>query len=343
MIIRARAPLRLGLAGGGTDVSPFSDQYGGYVLNATINQYVYAMIEDTSHDMTIEFVATDQALSAKYEVEPFLEIDGVLDLHKAVYNRIIRQFNDGKSIPLRITTFSDVPAGSGLGSSSALVVAMVKAFVEWMKLPLGEYDIAHLAFEIERNDAGLSGGKQDQYAATFGGFNFIEFHADNRVIVNPLRIKNWIISELESSIVLFFTGKPRDSAAIINEQSANVSQGNQSSINAMLELKQEALRTKELLLKGDFKGLAESINGGWASKKRTAHSITNAHIDNAYDVALRAGAVAGKISGAGGGGFMMFIVDPARRIQVINVLSEIEGWVVPCNFTKHGTQGWQIG
>jgi D-glycero-alpha-D-manno-heptose-7-phosphate kinase len=242
---------------------------------------------------------------------------------------------------LSITTHSDAPPGSGLGSSSTLVVSMIKAFVEWLNLPLGEYDIARLAFEIERQDVGLSGGRQDQYAATFGGFNFMEFHPHERVVINPLRIKNWIISELEASLLLYFGGVSRDSAAIIDEQAKNVKDRDQGAIDAMHALKQEAVQMKESLLKGDFDGFVESMEAGWAAKKRMARCISNPQIDEAYALARAAGAKAGKVSGAGGGGFMMLLADPARRVDVARALQH-RGQVYTCHFTKYGTQGWKI-
>lgn len=342
MMIRARAPLRLGLGGGGTDVSPYCDQYGGLVLNATIDKHAYAMIEPRAPAQPLEFVAADQQQRWSGEPAPALPMDGTLDLHKGVYNRIVRDFNAGRPLPLRLTTHTDAPPGSGLGSSSTLVVAMIKAFVEWLNLPLGEYDIARLAFEIERHDVGLSGGRQDQYAATFGGFNFMEFHPQERVVVNPLRVKNWIVSELEASLVLYFGGVSRDSARIIDEQTHNVKARDSSAIDAMHALKQEALSMKECLLKGDFDGLVESMEAGWQAKKRMASSISNPQIEQTYELARRAGMRAGKISGAGGGGFMMLLVDPVRRMDVIRALATTQGQVYNCHFTEIGTQGWKI-
>jgi D-glycero-alpha-D-manno-heptose-7-phosphate kinase len=219
---------------------------------------------------------------------------------------------------------------------------MVKAFVEWLNLPLGEYDIARLAYEIERIDVGLAGGRQDQYAATFGGFNFMEFHPGERVIVNPLRIKNWILSELEASLLLYFGGVSRDSARIIDEQAANVQRNDASVLDATHALKAEAVAMKENLLKGDFEGLVQSMRAGWEAKKKMARSISNAQIDETYELALRAGMRAGKISGAGGGGFMMLLVDPVRRMDVIRALQQRPGQIFTCHFTKYGTQGWKL-
>ncbi|MDW8322999.1 MAG: dehydrogenase [Burkholderiales bacterium] len=341
MIVRARAPLRLGLAGGGTDVSPYCDRYGGLVLNATIDKYAYAILEPETQWSEVTFIAADKQETWRGPAEPFLPLDGRLDLHKGVYNRIVREFNGGRPLPLKLTTHTDAPPGSGLGSSSTLVVAMIKAFVEWLNLPLGEYDIARIAYEIERKEVGLSGGRQDQYAATFGGFNFMEFHPQERVIVNPLRVKRWIVSELEASLLLFFGGVSRDSARIIDEQVRNVERDDPEALEATHALKQEALAMKESLLKGDFEGLTASMQSGWEAKKRMAQCISNPQIEQIYELARAAGARAGKVSGAGGGGFMMLLVDPARRMDVIRALSG-HGQIYNCHFTEIGTQGWKI-
>jgi D-glycero-alpha-D-manno-heptose-7-phosphate kinase len=341
MIIRSRAPLRLGLAGGGSDVYPFCDLHGGYVLNATIDRYAYAVIK-TLDDLVVRFVATDQQAYVEMKSDVSLPLNGKLDLHKAVYNYIVFNFNNGKPIALELTTFCEAPPGSGLGSSSTLVVAMVKAFVELLNLPLDDYTIAQIAFRIERVDCGLQGGRQDQYSATFGGFNFMEFYGEGRSVINPLRIKNWIICELEASLVLYFTGVSRESAHIIADQSSNVLSGEVDALDAMHGIKKEALVMKECLLRGDFKGLIESIRLGWENKKRSAKSVSNPQIDLIYDAAIQAGALAGKVSGAGGGGFMWFFVPTEKRMDVVRTLAGFGGQVSNCYFTKHGTQAWRI-
>ena len=341
MIIRARAPLRLGLAGGGTDVSPYCDIHGGYILNATLDRYAYAVIK--IHDEPcVRFVSTDEKKEKVIPITEPLELNGNLDLHKAVYNEIVQRYNGGKPISLELSTFSDAPAGSGLGSSSTLVVAMVRAFTELLNLPLDDYTIAHLAFKIERVDCGLQGGRQDQYSATFGGFNFMEFYAEDRAVINPLRIKHWIICELEASLLLFYTGVSRESAKIIADQSANVEKGEVDAVEAMHAMKREALVMKECLLKGDFTGIVETMREGWESKKRSAKTVSNPHIDEIYNAAISAGALAGKVSGAGGGGFMMFIVPPDKRMDVIRALDGFKGQVSNCHFTKYGTQAWRV-
>ena len=341
MLIRARAPLRLGLAGGGTDVAPYSDVYGGYVLNATIDRYAYAVIQPLDNPV-IKFNATDKNEEFSCGSDKSLVLDGTLNLHKAVYNRIITQYNGGKKIPLELSTFSDAPVGSGLGSSSTLVVVMIRAFAELLNLPLDDYTIASLAFDIERVDCGLQGGRQDQYSATFGGFNFMEFYAEGRTIVNPLRIKNWILCELEASLVLFYTGVSRESAKIIADQSNNMKQGHDNAMEAMHGLKREAMVMKECLLRGDFKGIVDSMLLGWENKKRSAKSVSNPLIDEIYNEAVKAGALAGKVSGAGGGGFMMFFVPPEKRMNLIRTLNRYDGQVSNCHFTKNGTQAWKI-
>jgi D-glycero-alpha-D-manno-heptose-7-phosphate kinase len=343
MFFRARAPLRLGLAGGGTDLSPYCDEYGGAVLNATIDHYAYSTLEIGGHLADVEFSTADTGQTWRGETEAVMAgVACPLALHAAVYRRIIRDYNGGKCFPCRLITYCEAPPGSGLGSSSTLVVAMVKAFVEALALPLGEYDVAYLAFEIERLDCKLLGGRQDQYAATFGGFNFIEFHDNNRVLVNPLRIKNWILSELEGSLVLMHTGVSRSSAAIIEEQTRNVAASSASSMEAMHELKRDAFRMKEALLKGNIQGMAEILNSSWAAKRRTAQGVSNSMIDTLIDHAFAAGAKAAKVSGAGGGGFVLFVVDPVRRLPLIRELEKLPGRILSCSFTKRGTEGWRI-
>jgi D-glycero-alpha-D-manno-heptose-7-phosphate kinase len=341
LTIRARSPLRLGLAGGGTDVSPYCDIHGGYVLNAAIDRYAYAVIRVLDEPL-VRFVATDQQMEKVKSVDVPLQLNGKLDLHKAVYNHIVQNFNGGKPIPLELSTFCDAPAGSGLGSSSTLVVTMIRAFAELLNLPLDDYTIAHMAHQIERVDCGLQGGRQDQFSATFGGFNFMEFYADERAIINPLRIKNWILCELEASLVLYFTGVSRESAHIIADQSSNVTSGAVDALEAMHGIKREALAMKECLLRGDFPGLVESMRLGWENKKRSAKTVTNPHIDSIYDAAIQSGALAGKVSGAGGGGFMCFFVPTEKRMDVIRTLNGFGGQVSNCHFTKFGAQAWRI-
>jgi len=311
------------------------------VLNATIDKYAYATIE-TTDDEKVYFVATDLGLVWEEKAAPNLPLDGTLNLHKGVYNRVIQDYLESNPIGLKIITYADAHPGSGLGSSSTLVVAMLTAFVELLNLPLGEYDIARCAYEIERIDVGLSGGKQDQYAATFGGFNFMEFYSEDRVLVNPLRVKPWIISELEASLLLYDTGISRESASIIDQQSANVRVFDQEAIAAMHRVKEEALVLKEGILKGDFRAIAHSLERSWETKKKMASKISNPHIEKICFRAKEAGAQAVKISGAGGGGFLMVVVDPVRRYEVAKALADFGGRIDTFHFTDQGAHAWRV-
>jgi len=337
MIIRSKAPLRLGLAGGGTDVSPYSDMFGGNVLNATINLAAYCTIEPMEEPL-LKVSAADAGVHA---VVPVGSPSGA-PLIDGVYARIVRDFGPVPAPGFAITTYNDAPAGSGLGTSSTMVVCILKCFAEWMGLPLGDYELARLAYEIERKDLALSGGKQDQYAAAFGGFNFMEFLSSDIVIVNPLRVKPWIIEELEGSMVLYFTGRSRSSAAIIAEQQKATRSGSTVAIEAMHRIKQSAIDMKLALLQGDMASFARILGQAWEDKKKMADAITNPMIQEAFDVAMNAGAIAGKVSGAGGGGFMMLMVNPTRRVEVIEALSALPGKVVPFQFTEKGAVAWKL-
>jgi D-glycero-alpha-D-manno-heptose-7-phosphate kinase len=338
MIYRSKAPLRLGLAGGGTDVSPYSDLYGGAILNATISLSAYASIEMLNENKII-IEALDRKERQEFENNTTLPIDGTLDLLKGVYNRINKEF-PFRHKGIRLSTFVDAPAGSGLGTSSTLAVAVLGAFSEMLKLPLGDYDAAHLAYDIERNDLQLAGGRQDQYAATFGGVNFMEFYDNDKVIVNPLRIRSSYLHELENNLLLYFTSTSRESASIIKEQVKNVNDKNEKSIEAMHQLKEQARMMKESLLKGKLNELGEILDFGFQQKRKMAANISNTNIEELYESAKKAGATGGKISGAGGGGFMIFYCPGNTRHAVKEALLPFGGEVKNYTFTKYGLSTW---
>jgi D-glycero-alpha-D-manno-heptose-7-phosphate kinase len=340
MIIRSKAPLRLGLAGGGTDVSPYSDIYSGAILNATINMYAYASIIPRS-DNKIIITAADRNEQAEYPSESTLPVNGTLDLAKAIYNRLVKTFNLDK-LAFELITYVDAPPGSGLGSSSTLVTAITGAFVEWLNLPMGEYDIANLAYITERLDLNYAGGKQDQYAATFGGFNFMEFFKNDKVIVNPLRIRSNILNELAFNIVLYYTGTSRLSSKIIKRQQDSILNKKRTSIEAMHQTKKMAILMKEAILKGNLDEIGPIMMQAWDSKKKMASGISNKQIDNIFDSVVKAGATGGKISGAGGGGFMFFYCPGNTRYNVISELKKFGGAVQPFQFTKNGLTSWTI-
>jgi D-glycero-alpha-D-manno-heptose-7-phosphate kinase len=340
MIYRSKAPLRIGLAGGGTDVSPYSDLYGGAILNATISLYASATIEPLA-DNRIILEANDRNETESFDFSEQLPINGHLDLLKGVYNAIQKDYKPIQS-GFKLSTFVDAPAGSGLGTSSTLVVAIIGAFAEMMRLPLGEYDVAHYAYEIERKHLGLAGGKQDQYAATFGGVNFMEFYEGDKVIVNPLRIKEQYLFELENNLLLYYTSTSRESARIIEQQSKNVVSKKEQSIEAMHQLKQQSQMMKEALLKGKLHEFGEILDYGYQQKRKMAEGISNPLMEDIYETAKAAGATGGKISGAGGGGFMIFYCPGTTKYKVIKGLERFGGYHKNYQFVEHGLKAWTI-
>jgi D-glycero-alpha-D-manno-heptose-7-phosphate kinase len=340
MIIRSKAPLRLGFAGGGTDVAPYSEIYGGNILNATISMYAWATIQPRS-DGQVVLKSLDRHEHFSFASANQLPIDGRLDLHKGIYNRLVRDFSH-KPLSFELSTYVDAPPGSGLGTSSTLVVAILGAFSEWLNLPLGEYDLAHLAFEIERIDLKMAGGKQDQYAATFGGVNFMEFSKEDKVIVNPLRIREKYLDELSHNLVLYHTETSRLSSEIIEQQTRNVIAGNEKSLEAMHRLKEQAVMMKEALLMGELDRIGDILDFGWKNKKNMAEGISNSFIDDIYSTAVKNGATGGKISGAGGGGFIFFYCPGNTRSKVIESLKKFGGQAKRYEFTTKGLSTWTI-
>ena len=340
-VYKARAPLRLGLGGGGTDVSPYCDTFGGAVINVTISRYANASVEDNDND-EIEFESADLGLYEVYKLDDVLEISGVLVLHKATYVTICDRYLGGQRLPIKIVTDVESPMGSGLGSSSAVVVSIVMALKERFALALDPYTTAQLCYEIEREVAGFAGGKQDQYASTFGGVNFIEFGNKNEVLVSPLRVRPWILNELESSLILCFTGQSRESARIIDDQSDSVSNEQASVVEGMHQLKRDAISMKKHLLLGDFDKVAEILNASWEAKKATSLSISNDKIDGLILAGRKAGAMAAKVSGAGGGGFIFFLVRSDKRVSVTTALESMGVACSRCKIEREGADSWVI-
>jgi D-glycero-alpha-D-manno-heptose-7-phosphate kinase len=338
--IRTRAPLRLGLAGGGTDLSPFCDEHGGAVLNCTIDRYAYAFVS-ARDDGQVVFQARDVGQVERHPTGSSLDTRDGLRLHRCAYNHLLESGRTPFHGGLTLTTVVDAPPGSGLGSSSALVVAICEALHTFGNEPIGLYELAHLAFDLERVKLGMAGGKQDHYAAAFGGLNYIEFLAEDRVIVNPLRIERAILNEFEASLVVCFTGTSRESERIIREQTSRLTAHEADALQAMLDLKQAAADMKAALLAGDIRAIAATLATSWASKKRTAAAVSSAPIDALFETGLRCGALAGKISGAGGGGFMMFLVPPEDRRVLITGLNAAGGNAAPVHLTRRGVESWR--
>ena len=310
------------------------------MLNCTIDRYAYAFVEPRV-DGRVLFRARD--LGAEEHFDHPDEVSGSkLALHRGIYERVRRDYCGGEPLSLTLTTTVDAPMGSGLGSSSALMVALIEAFRALLDLPLGPYEVARLAFEIERIDLKLAGGRQDQYAAAFGGCNFIEFFANDRVQVNPLRLPAWVRSEFESSLVVCFSGRSRESASIIKAQVEALGSHSTRTMDAMHQLKADAVDMKRAVLLGDTRQMAEVLDRSWAAKKATSANISNDHIDFLYEKAMAAGAIAGKVSGAGGGGFMMFMVAPEDRLDLVEALNAAGGSASAVKFTDTGCEAWQV-
>ena len=340
-LVRARAPLRLGFGGGTTDVSPYCDEHGGVVLNATIDLFAHVTLERRT-DRQIRLVAADQEHYWNAAASSPLPVEDPLKLLRGVYNHFTARHLGGGSLPLTITTYSDCPPGSGLGSSSALVVALVAAFARLLEVSLSPQEIAALAFDIERRDLGLAGGHQDGYAAAHGGLNFMHFADQDQVTVEPVAVDRQVMQELEASLVLYFTGVSRESASIIDEQTANMKRQAPGSLEALHEIKACAFAMRQALQGGDLASFGALLDSGWASKKRTASKMSSAKIDEVYSAAKAFGAFGGKVSGAGGGGFMVFLIDPTRRDGLQRLLATYGGAAQPARFTQAGVESWVV-
>ena len=340
MIIRSKAPLRISFGGGGTDVPPFPEERGGAVISATINKYAYANIipiEDEKHGISVE--SLDYDVWVEYDISKELRYDGELDLVKAVIKLMKQHIPENRS--LRMFIHSDAPPGSGLGSSSTMAVALIGTFKEWLNLPLTNYDISEAAFQAERVDLGIKGGLQDQYAATFGGFNFIEFFGD-KTIVNPLRLSSRIINELQYHMLIYYTGETRLSGNILSDQMKSYERKKKDMVDALEQTKVLAIEMKNTLLQGNLMEFGWLLDEAWKHKKRFSRKITTPKIDNMYNIAKKHGAIGGKISGAGGGGYMTLLCEFDKKHIVAEELEKLGGKVIDFQFEKHGLQTWKV-
>ncbi|MFQ5605822.1 MAG: GHMP kinase [bacterium] len=335
MIIRSKAPLRISFAGGGTDISPYVEEKGGVVLSATIDKYAYGSLK-LRDDRNISVQSLDYDIVAKYNLDD-MNYDGELDLVKAV----IKNMNNGYQHGFEFFIHSDAPPGSGLGSSSTMVVALIGLIKHLQHLPITDYELAELAYKIERQDLGIKGGMQDQYAAVFGGFNFIEF-GPSAVIVNPLRIASEIINELEYNLLLCYTGKTRLSANIINSQIESYVQNQKSVLQAMDELKKITIELKNALLQGRLDDFGRLLHEAWINKKKMAKQITTSTIDTLYQTARENGALGGKILGAGGGGYLLLYCEFDKKHLIAEKLEALGGQIVEFTFDYHGLQTWEV-
>jgi D-glycero-alpha-D-manno-heptose-7-phosphate kinase len=336
VLFRAKAPLRVSFAGGGTDVPPFPEREGGLVLNATINRYAYGTLRPRDDDQ-IMIESADFDVEEQYDRDAPLVFDGKLDLVKAGIRRLEGEEHRGFDLFLR----SNAPPGSGLGSSSTLMVTLIGLLKDFLPLPLTDYEIAHLSYVVERVEAGISGGLQDQYAATFGGFNFIEFERE-RVIVNPLRIRPEIVNELEHNLLLAYTGATRRSDGIIADQTARYEASEAETLAGLRQQKEFAVEMKNALLQGRPRAFGELLHEAWEAKKKLSPRITTSFIDELYSVARKHGAIGGKVTGAGGGGYMLFYCEFQKRHRVEAALARAGAQVSEFAFEPSGLETWSV-
>jgi len=337
MIIRGRAPLRISFCGGGTDLPPYPEERGGVVLNATIDRYAYATLR-FPRQRILRVNSLDYKTIEHYGVDQPLIYGGKLDLIKACLRRLMPDsIGDDSGLELYLET--EAPPGSGLGASSALVVAVIGALREWRRLPLDDYQMAHLAWEIERKDVGIPGGMQDQYAAVFGGFSLIEFGGPGKVIVNSLRIDPRIIDELQYNLLMVFVGS-RKSDSIIEAQVSGYVERRPGVLEALDRMKELTIEAKNALLTGRLDDLGQLLHEEWLEKKRTASAVTTSLIDEMYEEARRLGALGGKVSGAGGGGFMLLYCPFDRKSLVSERLVQMGGEIFPVAFEMEGMKAW---
>ncbi|MCL1811098.1 MAG: kinase [Methanomassiliicoccaceae archaeon] len=329
--IRSRAPLRIGIAGGGTDVDPYASRKGGCVLNTTINKYAYCTITPRQ-DCTMQ---VHSSYYGRYEA-PLdggpLKLDGNMDLIKAVTNHF--EVRDGFDILIQ----SDAPAGSGLGGSSTMMVAIISAVSNWLCTEMNRDEIAKLAYRLEREDIGLKGGKQDQYAAAYGGFNLIDIDSSS-VNVRKLDIDEDVANELQYRSLLCYTGTSRESADIITSQIDSFNKGKNE--KALDESKRLAKDIGKALAEGDIERAGHLLHEAWEYKKQFSDKISNEMINNLYDIAIKNGAIGGKVSGAGGGGFMYYICKYDRKAAVAQELKKHGVIVTDFMFDPKGVTSWR--
>lgn len=329
-LIRAKAPLRISFCGGGTDVPPYPERFGGCVLSCTIDKYSYVTLRRRDDDDVV-IRSLDYGLNVRYERGHTNRREEKLSLVHAIIERF-----DARGVDVYL--HSDAPPGSGLGSSSSMVVALCAAFAHWSGRDVPRYELAALAVEIERNDLGIMGGLQDQYAAVFGGFNYIEFHHD--IVVNPLRLSEPTLNELHYHLLLCFTGSTRLSSHIIADQTRGLEESVVDVVDSLAHLKVLTERLKATMLTDRIDLFGSLLHEAWMHKRRLSASITNPHIDQLYEAAIEAGAWGGKLLGAGGGGYLLICTPFTRRTAVARALQERGGEIVDFQFELSGVRSW---
>lgn len=342
-MIRSRSPVRISFGGGGSDVSPYTEEFGGAVVNVAINRYAYTTFVERD-DGRIIIDSLDLNQKVEYESLDEMELDGNLDLAKSV----VLYFKENHPVFLKelqgfeLHTSCEIPPRSGLGSSASMFASVIGIFNKLAKeYRIDNYEVAELAYFLERKKLANAGGRQDQYATAFGGLNFIEFKGDSFVKVSPLKLKPDYLLELESNLLLLNIGPRSESGDILSDQIENL-KNNQASIEATHKTKEFAHKMKYALIRGDLYQFGQLLHQGWQEKKKFTNKISNPQIDEIYEVLMKAGAMGGKVLGAGGGGHILFFCEPGRKLHVLKKALEIGTKEVPFTFDYEGLTTWTI-
>ena len=328
-MLLARAPVRISFGGGGTDLPAYYEKHGGAVLSTTIDRYFYVLLNVT-HSNELQITSSDYRTFYRHDSEEPLQWEGDLSLPKA----ILHQFGIMRGI--RLFLASEVPPGTGLGSSSAVAVAIIKAVSTACGMQMSRHELAEAACQMEIGKMGMPIGKQDQYAAAYGGLNFFRFEAGG-VTAEPVRIAPEILEQFQERLLLFYTGASRDSSTILSEQTRK-SSSNEGVVAALGNVKTMAFEARRLLERGELRGIGELLDASWQQKKKFASGVTKPFVDESYEVAKHHGAIGGKLTGAGGGGFLMLFCEPEDQINVTVALERRGLKRMGFHFEQNGAQ-----
>ena len=305
-----RSPVRISFGGGGTDLPAYYEEYGGTVLSVAINKYFYTTLGRRT-DGRVQVISSDlRAFETWHNIAGMSVRGSALEIPLAV----LKDLDCDVSVDLFLA--SEIPPGTGLGSSASVCVNMVKTLTTYLHRPLSKHELAERAFHIAHNVLGKFVGKQDEYAAAFGGLNFISFLPDGSTVLEPLDLEAAVLRELQSNLMLFFTGSSHDSWNILLEQDKSTRTHDRSTLEALHEVKALAIRMRQALWQGELHQFGKLLHEGWQSKRRISSKISTPRIDQLYALALNHGAVGGKITGAGGGGFLLLYCEPPYQSAV---------------------------
>jgi D-glycero-alpha-D-manno-heptose-7-phosphate kinase len=313
-----RSPVRISFAGGGTDLPGYYERFGGAVLSTAINKYFYTVL-CKRNDGRVQVISSDLRVFETWRDIAAMDIRGSgLEIPLAVLKDL------GCNVSADLFLSSEIPPGTGLGSSASVCVNILKTLTCYLHCPLSKYDLAERAFHIARDVLGRHVGRQDEFAAAFGGLNFITFRTDGLTEVQPVDIGPELVSELQSNLMLFFTGSAHHSWTILQEQDKATRVHTGPTVEALHQVRTLADQMLRSLQEGDLNGFGTLLDAGWQAKKRISNRISNSRIDHLYDLARGCGAVGGKITGAGGGGFLLLYCEPERQ-EVVRLALQAEG------------------